>query len=217
MDISYVTEDGQLRSIGTITHREFYAYQLQQRHNVYSLLLLGGRLFHEYAVDAYCVTLESRFRWLRRNRDRFRAEILCGLQDAVNRGDTDASLYGKRTILPSSFVGGPRYMMQIYQDSMAICRAMGYLDLFITFTCNPKWPEIRHFLDLIPGQPPEDRPDIVDRVFMMKLQNFRDDLTKRKHFGRVVAGTISPTFRGILKLSEKNIYSSPSLIIFLNC
>ncbi len=190
LEISNYTEDGQLIPIGTITPREFYAYQLQQRRNVHSLILLGGRLFHEYVIDAYCVVLESRFSWLRRNKDRFRAEILCGLQDAVNRGDTDGSLYGRRTILPSSFVGGPRYMMQSYQDSMAICRVMGYPDLFITFTCNPKWPEIRHFLELIPGQPAEDRPDIIDRVFMMKLQNFRDDLTKHKHFGRVVAGTI---------------------------
>ncbi len=80
-------------------------------------------------------------------------------------------------------------MIQNYQDCMALCRVIGYPDLFITFTCNPKWPEISHLLQPIPGQPPEDRPDGIDRVFMMKLQHFRKDITKGKHFGRVIGGT----------------------------
>ena len=49
---------------------------------------------------------------------------------------------GRRVVLPSSFTGGPRYMCQLYQDAMAIVRKKGKPDLFITFTCNPKWPEI---------------------------------------------------------------------------
>ncbi|MBN8138620.1 hypothetical protein J0J21_23110, partial [Vibrio vulnificus] len=40
-------------------------------------------------------------------------------------------------ILPSSFTGGPRYMMEHYHDAMSICRFYGHPDLFITFTCNP--------------------------------------------------------------------------------
>ena len=60
-------------------------------------------------------------------------------------------------------------MMQNYQDAMAICRQYGNPDLFVTFTCNPKWPEITRALSAIPGQKPEDRPDIIARVFKMKL------------------------------------------------
>lgn len=33
-------------------------------------------------------------------------------------------------------------MIQHYQDAMAICRVKGPPDLFITFTCNPKWIDI---------------------------------------------------------------------------
>jgi hypothetical protein len=33
-------------------------------------------------------------------------------------------------------------MQQQYQDSMAVVRKRGKPDFFITFTCNPRWPEI---------------------------------------------------------------------------
>ena len=75
-------------------------------------------------------------------------------------------------ILPSSsFYGGPRYMQQQYQDAMAIVWARGTPDLFVTMTCNADWPEI-----LILGQTPNDRPDIVARVFGLKLQMMLHDL-----------------------------------------
>jgi hypothetical protein len=28
------------------------------------------------------------------------------------------------------------------QDAVAVCRWVGYPNLFVTFTCNAKWPEI---------------------------------------------------------------------------
>ncbi|XP_031121063.1 uncharacterized protein LOC116024309 [Ipomoea triloba] len=63
-------------------------------------------------------------------------------------------------ILPSSFTGGARYMIKNYQDAMAICRQIGYPHLFITFTCNPKWPEIERYV-AHHGLKLEDRPDII--------------------------------------------------------
>lgn len=102
-----------------------------------------------------------------------------------------------RLVLPSSFIGGPRYMIQNYQDAMAICRWARPPDLFITFTCNPKWAEIQYFLDLIPGQKPTDTPDIVARVFKIKFDHLIKDLIQNKYFGRIIAGNfyISLIFR----------------------
>ncbi|XP_035841358.1 uncharacterized protein LOC110919437 [Helianthus annuus] len=68
-------------------------------------------------------------------------------------------------ILPASFTGGPRYMLQQYQDAMAICRWAGTPDLFITMTCNPRWPEVDHHISATtPGQTASDRPDILART-----------------------------------------------------
>ena len=49
-----------------------------------------------------------------------RLELYYGLKDAVLRGDTNPITVGKRIVLPSSFTGSPRYMVQNYQDAMAI-------------------------------------------------------------------------------------------------
>ena len=127
-------------------------------------------------------------RWIQKKKHGYlRAEIYSGLKDAVLQDITRASI-GKRIVLPSSFTGGPRYMIQNYQDAMAICRWAGYRDLFLTFTFNPKWQEIISFLELIPGQKLEDRPDIVARAFKIKLDALLQDIKKGQHFGKVITG-----------------------------
>jgi len=76
-------------------------------------------------------------------------------------------------------------MAQLYQDSMAIIRQYGKPDLFITMTCNPKWEEIVSALK--PGEITHDRPNLVTRVFVGKLQHLLDKLLKKGIFGEVVA------------------------------
>jgi hypothetical protein len=51
-------------------------------------------------------------------------------------------------------------MKALYQDAMARVRKFGKPDLFITFTCNPRWREIT---DALLGRPANDRPDIISR------------------------------------------------------
>jgi hypothetical protein len=68
---------------------------------------------------------------------------------------------------------------------MAIARYYRTVDLFITCTTNPDWPEITR--ELLPGQQPADRPDLVARVFQLKKKVIIDDIYKNGIFGRVVA------------------------------
>jgi hypothetical protein len=76
-------------------------------------------------------------------------------------------------------------MAQLYQDSMAIVRQYDKSDLFITMTCNPKWKEIVSALK--PSEIANDRPDLVTRDFVGKLQHLLDELLKKGIFGKVVA------------------------------
>ena len=55
----------------------------------------------------------------------------------------------------------------------------------ITMTCNPDWIEIQQELRL--GQTPQDRPDLVTRVFKAKLQDLKEQIFKKEIFGIVVA------------------------------
>nr|XP_028952599.1 uncharacterized protein LOC103405083 [Malus domestica] len=156
---------------GRVTMRAFIPYQIQERESQLDTLLKGGRLFQQFLVDAYATLEEDRLDYIRKNQKSLRSEVYKGIYDAVSKGDHDADNIGKRVILPSSYTGSPRYMLNNYQDAMAICRQFGYLDLFITFTCNIKWPEIVREFDIKLGYKSEDRPYIISRVFKMKFDD----------------------------------------------
>jgi len=77
-------------------------------------------------------------------------------------------------------------MDQLYFDGMAISSAVGFPNIFITFTCNPTWPEITRELAKN-NLKPQDRPDIITRVFKIKFDELMKDLTKRHVLGKVLA------------------------------
>ncbi|XP_074361953.1 uncharacterized protein LOC141702153 [Apium graveolens] len=166
---------------------QYYCFRLQQRAHEGHTLLLAGRLLQQYIVDAYMAVEQERFRWIRTHQTELRTELYSGLMDAVHRGDSDSSTVGKSVVLPSSHTGGPRYRAQNYQDAMAICRWVGYPDLFITFTCNPKWPEINDMISLMGQKDDRNRVDIVCRVFEIKLQQLIHYIKKEQPFGKVMA------------------------------
>ena len=62
-------------------------------------------------------------------------------------------------------------MVENFHDAVAISRFHGPPDIFGTFTCNPKWPEITNALLEEPGQKATDRADLTVRVFHMKLND----------------------------------------------
>nr|GEY15532.1 hypothetical protein [Tanacetum cinerariifolium] len=75
-------------------------------------------------------------------------------------GNTDPIVLGKPVVLSSSFTGGPRYIRQNYMDTMALCRWYGYC------------------------------PDVLSRVFKMKLDQLMKDVKDLRLFGRVQAAEI---------------------------
>ncbi|KAL3646799.1 hypothetical protein CASFOL_009343 [Castilleja foliolosa] len=146
-------------------------------------------------VDAYTCIEQSRLDFINANQNKFRSEYVAGLYDALGRGDNNARDVGKRIFLPSSFTGGPRYMYKPYQDALAICREHGNPQYFITFTCNVKWPEISRHLMKIGGAQSQNRPDIIARVFRIKVQQFLRFLRSNRPFGDVAADLYTIEFQ----------------------
>lgn len=70
-------------------------------------------------------------------------------------------------------------------DAMSIFSKWGSPDLFITFTANPSWKEIIN--NLQPGEHASDRPDLVARVFKIKLDALIKDITTNGIFGKSIA------------------------------
>ncbi|XP_058783401.1 uncharacterized protein LOC131658083 [Vicia villosa] len=129
----------------------------------------------------------ERLNWLRDNQSKLRVGKYNNLT-AQTDGDTrnEHQKRGKRVVLPSTFVGSKRYMDQLYFDGMAISSRLGFPDLFVTFTCNPNWPEIKRALSGT-GLQPHDRPDIISKVFKIKFDTLMDDITKHHVVGKVIA------------------------------
>ena len=73
---------------------------------------------------------------------------------------------GRACILPASFRGSRRYMEQLYQNACALANRFGRPALFITMTTNTNWREIKD--NLLEGQTPQDRPDLVVRAYNVR-------------------------------------------------
>ncbi|KAH7698989.1 hypothetical protein AAVH_33912, partial [Aphelenchoides avenae] len=151
----------------------------------------AGKLFQEWAVMTFVFMEGDRLNWIRANQHTLRADaydVQAFLQAAAVEQNANV---GQAIILPASFPGSPRFWRQNFEDAMAIMRAHGVPDIFVTMTCNAKWPEITDVIkftnddgtEVVP--PSTDRPDIIARVFDLK----KDALLKeiKKCFGKLVA------------------------------
>ncbi|KAL6196751.1 hypothetical protein ACLB2K_032365 [Fragaria x ananassa] len=168
-----------------LTCRDYYAYVLQIRQHAESVLLRGGRLLQQYVVDNYVKIETQKLRYIRSNQPNLRRELYNGLRDSLNVGENSAGNVGRRTILPSTFIGSPRDMHQRYQDAMTLVQKYGKPDIFLTMTCNPNWEEIT--TELLPGQVAQDRPDLATRIFRSKFEEMENDVVKKGVLGTVVA------------------------------
>lgn len=170
---------------GFVSPSEYYRYRLQVRQDDCNLLMKSRRLTQQYATDAFAKVEAQRLRWVKYHQNEIRAEKYKGLLDAVNADD--ALHAGTKVILPPTIYGSPRWYTEAFQDAMAIVRKYGKPDIFVTFTCNPNWPEIS--ASLFPDEKPSDRPDICVRIFNIKLRSLLDDILKQHVLGKVVAYT----------------------------
>jgi hypothetical protein len=168
-----------------LTTMEFYSFHLQSRTVSGDWLLRMGRLLQEYVCVQFAKCENQRLYWLRNNQSTIRAELYNNVIDSLNRNDSSSSHIGRNIILSPQFTGSKRDFHRRFQDAMAIVRSKHKPDLFITVTCNVKWMEITEAL--LEGQKAEDRPDIIARIFNLKLKAILEDLVKNNIFGECVA------------------------------
>ncbi|XP_058783937.1 uncharacterized protein LOC131658686 [Vicia villosa] len=172
--------------------KDWLCFHLQERKHEPKTLLYSRKLFQQLLVDGYTMMESEHLNWLRKNQSKLRVGKYNNLQARCEEGGQNpGNKQGKRVVLPSSFVGSKRYMDQLYFDGMAISSRLGFPDLFITFTCNPNWPEITRLLSR-KNLKPHDRPDIVSKVFNIKFKELMVDLTKKHILGKVLACKFFP-------------------------
>lgn len=151
-------------------------------------LHLGGRLWQQFVVDAFAAVEQYRLDWIRGHQNVIRSDLYRSIRDSISKGDTNPSTKGKNVILPATHTGSQRYMNQYFKDSLAICRTIGHPSLFLTMTCNTQWPEIQSMMEFFPGVDVADKPDVIARVFKLKLDQLIDLIKNKHYFGKCIGG-----------------------------
>ncbi|KAH9618152.1 hypothetical protein KSS87_022808 [Heliosperma pusillum] len=166
-----------------VSSREYYCYQLQIRPTNSSILLRSGRILQQYTVDMYIKIETTRLDCIRNNQNLICADLYQGVIDSHAIGQRYGANIGRCFKLPASFIGCDRDFRRRYLCSMTVVQRYRKPDIFMTMTCNPRWPEIER--ELSPFEEPQNRPDLVSRVFRVKLFELKKDISVQKIFGNV--------------------------------
>ena len=164
-----------------VTPHEYLKHRLHRRDDSHDFHLRHGRLTQEWILSSYLQVEENKLNWQRFNQTTLKAGKYKEVQRAMEANKL--GIAGRHIILPATYKGSPRDNVQRYCDAMAVVRELGKPSYFITMTCNPKWKEIG---DTLPnGLKAHECPDLVARVFNIKLRALLHDLTKKHVIGQV--------------------------------
>ena len=195
-DSTYHIEIWQRAGDRRITCSQYYRYLFMVRDGFPNYLQRCDRLFEQLAVDTFVKIEENRLAYIREHQVALRSANYQVVRDAVDNNE-DVFGLGRRVVLPSSFTGSFRYMHERMQDALTFIREFGNPELFITFTCNSRWPEIKS--NTFEHQLRINRQDIIARVFNLKLKKLLDLIKVKKIFGtvRAIMHTVEWQKRGL--------------------
>ena len=144
-------------------------------------------------VHGYTMIESERLSFVRNNQSKLRVDKYNNIRQPNSTTEQEGSNKGKKVVLPLTFVGSTRFMNQLYFDGMTIYSNVVFSYLFLTLTCNLKWPKIRRVLSNM-NSIASDRPNIISRVFRIKFDQLLSYLTKNHLNGRVIACKYISTF-----------------------
>ena len=175
-----------LEEIGSLSLHQWARYLIMRRLGGLSHLQRCAALTSEFWCDVWAQIESRNLGYLRRaaTQHSIRSSHFAAVDDAIDRHELLGHV-GTPVWMPASFVGSAKWYRGLFHDAMMLPTRFDFPDLFITMTCNPKWPEI---LNNVPaGADPHDFPDIVARVFYAKWMALLHDIVVGMIFGKVVA------------------------------
>jgi hypothetical protein len=150
------------------------------------------RLASYWMLDTYSRLLDQRLNAVKILRNRImmggtrmnNARPPVTQEEEVERNDAGFSNPDEstnETYLPGSIHGSPRHMAALAKNALVLVSEYGCPHVFLTLTCNPKWPEI--LSQLLKGQTAFDRPDVTAQVFKARLDKLKANIRNGKYFG----------------------------------
>ena len=113
--------------------------------------MLMSRLAQYWLMDFYSRVLDQRMSAVRKlqgrilmGQNQMRPGNLTEQEEDERReaGFNDDEDQGNKSYLPGSVHGSPRHMALLARNALVLVSEFGCPHIFITLTCNPKWPEI---------------------------------------------------------------------------
>ena len=159
--------DGKARKLTLHKYVKSMLYQNKRLHYL-------TRLSCEWVLDMWSRNEEQNLAYLRRL-------PTVQLYRDVRRADVDVHGAGRPSCMPSSVPGSKKFLNNLIANGVARTTRRGNPTFFVTITANPAWPEVKNAL--LPGQTVGERPDLVARVFALKLLAFKRDLAAGTFWG----------------------------------
>ena len=154
------------------------------RPNETNFLLNYGALTSQYMLDMWIRNESNIFAYQERNQ-----ELLNRRRDTYNnvkesKGDLED--VGTKVTMTKSIPGTPKWLHDRYEAVCALYCYFGKPSIFLTFTANPHWDEIKDcaMMGNVSKQNPKFRPDMVCRVFEAKRAMVENDVFKNGIFGQ---------------------------------
>ena len=182
------------------------------------ILLHCNLLSQQYVIDQTAKIQDHDIAYLNTIQEKFRTSDYKTFTDAQEAGTTDSigKEVPKSTFLPSSFRFGERHMRERFRDTMAQCKTLGNPSVLVTMTANPAWAEVVEECKRS-GETASMRPDIVSRVFRMKLQQLEAELFSNGLLGKCVGHVRVIEFQKVSRCFDRNVITSfPSSIYFFS-
>ncbi|GKD89003.1 helicase, partial [Tanacetum coccineum] len=174
-------------------HVGLYTFRINEQnyHRIGLLLPKEGTQPRDWCHSHTSVNVELRLLSERTNSRQYNAPTIVEVVALITNdfGDDEPT----RDIVVNKKDNGLKRISELhtsYMHSNILCYShmekMGIMirfHLFVTFTSNPKCPQIYEMLAYIPGQRAHDRPEVGTRFFKLKLTELLNDLTKNQVFG----------------------------------
>ncbi|RCN33554.1 hypothetical protein ANCCAN_20619 [Ancylostoma caninum] len=179
-----------------ISRREFVTYILARRGNISRHRILGtGKLCAQFILHCYSRIEADRLAAIGKHKTEMRSTTASSLFRYLDEKlDRKGVKLGKLIKMPQRFVGSRAWYSQLYGNAMAVALRVGKPDLFITFTGNQDWPEIKSNL---PGKLDTwiTDPALCVRAFRLRLSQFMQEIKSKHIFGEVEAIQCSVEFQ----------------------
>ncbi|XP_022853255.1 uncharacterized protein LOC111374750 [Olea europaea var. sylvestris] len=91
-------------------------------------------------------------------------------------------------------------------EAMSLVQRYEKPNVFLTMTCNPNWPEIKH--ELRHNNEIQNRPNLLVRIFRARLEELKIDLVKRKLLAPIVA------YVYVIEFQKRGLLYAHFLLIF---